>query len=79
MDTDTSGTGGLLDLVREEQARRKAQGPSHAILIRWNNNTKTDAEWDEAIAAKRRSGEFGTNTVVIPMPWYGPPLCKKLT
>ena len=70
-----SSTNTLLDLIRQEQARRQAQAPSHVVLFRWG---KTDEEWEAEIAEKRRSSEIGRNTVVIPCVWDGPPMPKSL-
>ena len=68
MDTDTSGNG-LLDLIRAEQERRKAQAASHVVLFRFSDTT--DEEWAAEIEAKRRAGEIGAHTVVITCPSLG--------
>ena len=75
MDSNNTNTNTLLGLIREERARRQAQGASHVVLFRWG---KTDEEWEAEIAEKRRSGEIGQNTVVIPYVWDGPPIPKRL-
>ena len=67
---------GLLDLIRAEQERRKAQGPADYILFRPLGMTDEDVASE--IEAQRRAGRIGPHTRITEMPWAGPPLHKRL-